>query len=385
MHKRNISTIHDCYGCGVCATICPKKIISIHFNKDGFYEPFIERNDLCIDCGLCLSVCSFMDNNIQIRQPNDIQGYAAWSKDEKTRKICSSGGAGFEIGRHLIENGYKAIGVRYNPKKNCAEHYLSNSVENFIQSIGSKYIQSYTVEGFSHFNKKDKFLVTGTPCQIDSIRRYIKKIRIEEHFVLMDFFCHGVPSMLMWKKYTDFVEEETGSITSAIWRDKQHGWQNSYVIKIEGEKGYSHFSELTKGKAFYNFFLGHYCLGKQCHKNCKYKNDASAADIRIGDLWGNTYRNNQEGVSSVLALTQKGKDVLLSTNKLKLVPQSIEVITEGQMKKCATPAFCRPLAMTLLKGNMKIMSIAKICNSIEFISHLPIRVFNKIKNKSFKW
>lgn len=37
----NISNIHDCYGCGVCATICPPKIIEIKLNPDGFYEPFI--------------------------------------------------------------------------------------------------------------------------------------------------------------------------------------------------------------------------------------------------------------------------------------------------------------------------------------------------------
>ena len=50
-------------------------------------------------------------------------------------------------------------------------------------------------------NKKEKYLVTGTPCQIDSFRKYIKKFRVEDNFVLMDFFCHGVPSKLVWDKY----------------------------------------------------------------------------------------------------------------------------------------------------------------------------------------
>ena len=31
----NISNIHDCYGCGVCATVCAKQIISIELNGDG--------------------------------------------------------------------------------------------------------------------------------------------------------------------------------------------------------------------------------------------------------------------------------------------------------------------------------------------------------------
>ena len=29
----NISKIHDCYGCGVCATACGRKIIEISLNE----------------------------------------------------------------------------------------------------------------------------------------------------------------------------------------------------------------------------------------------------------------------------------------------------------------------------------------------------------------
>ena len=37
----NIANIRDCYGCGVCATACGRKIIEIGLNADGFYEPHI--------------------------------------------------------------------------------------------------------------------------------------------------------------------------------------------------------------------------------------------------------------------------------------------------------------------------------------------------------
>ena len=37
----NISKIHNCYGCGVCAISCTKNIISIELNDNGFYEPRI--------------------------------------------------------------------------------------------------------------------------------------------------------------------------------------------------------------------------------------------------------------------------------------------------------------------------------------------------------
>lgn len=39
----NVLSIHNCYGCGVCAASCSKKIIKIRLNRDGFYEPYIEH------------------------------------------------------------------------------------------------------------------------------------------------------------------------------------------------------------------------------------------------------------------------------------------------------------------------------------------------------
>lgn len=84
---------------------------------------------------------------------------------------------------------------------------------------------------------------------------------------------------------------------------------------------------------FYALFLGDCCLGKQCYEHCKYKYDKSSADIRIGDLWGKTYINNEDGVSGAIAFTAKGNDILHSIN-CELVEHPFEVVAEGQMKTC---------------------------------------------------
>lgn len=111
-------------------------------------------------------------------------------------------------------------GVRYNIKHNRAEHYIVTTQEELAPSIGSKYIQSYTVDGFKAINLRKKYLVTGTPCQIDSFRRYIRKFRCEDNFVLLDFFCHGVPSILMWHKYLVWTEKKVGKLNYVSWRNK---------------------------------------------------------------------------------------------------------------------------------------------------------------------
>lgn len=385
---KNISEIKDCYGCGVCATICPKNIISISLNADGFYQPEVFDEDKCIDCGLCLNVCAFHNKGLAL-QETSIRSYAAWSNEPAVRRKCASGGAGFEIGRTLINKGYKVCGVKYNAEKQRAEHFIATTVEELVQTAGSKYIQSYTLEGFKAINRRDKYLVTGTPCQIDSFRRLIQKWRVEDNFVLLDFFCHGVPSMLMWKKYTQSVEKITGPITYASWRNKVTGWHDSWAMAIDGEaKGekvnwHDSYNMLIRGKKnyynsrrsqgdlFYKFFLGNICLGKACYKHCKYKYNHSSADIRIGDLWGSAYEKNEDGVSAAIAFTEKGNDVLKQTN-CSLIEHPFEVVAEGQMKEKVVKPAIFPVVSYALKTSVPLDGI--IFKMILFSN----RVLNKL-------
>lgn len=360
----NVSEIRSCYGCGMCAAVCPKRIIDMRLNADGFYEPKIDEFDKCIKCGLCVECCSYLHDDLSLKAP-EVSSYAAWSNEHAVRRKCSSGGVSFEVGRSLINKGYKACGVRYNADEERPEHYVANSVEEWIPSIGSKYIQSYTVDGFRAIDKKGKYFVTGTPCQMDSFRRYLQKFKKEESFILLDCFCHGVPSMNVWRKYIREVEKKTGKITYASWRNKFTGWHDSWAMGIDGEKGgetvdwhdsYNvlirekkslHQSRLSQGDSFYRLFLSNSCLGKACYDRCKFKYDKSSADIRIGDFWGKTYEDDEDGVNAAVTFTKKGRDVLSSSN-CTLVEHCFEVAAEGQMK--TSPK--RPLFYKLLRKKL---------------------------------
>ena len=371
----NVSLICNCFGCGVCSASCPKKIISIKLNRHGFYEPVIEEADACINCGICLDVCAF--NHDDLAQDNKpIQSWAAWSNDEQVRRKCSSGGIGFEIGKQLIEQGYKAVGCRYDIREQRAEHYIATTVEEFVQSIGSKYIQSYTEVAFKQIHRKnEKYLITGTPCQIDSFRRMIRKFHCEANFILMDFFCHCVPSMWAWKAYIKVLEPKIGKVTYASWRNKfEYGWHDNWLMGIDGEKtskpvnwhdSYNLLirekksfvqSRRSQGDLFYKLFLGDMCLGKQCQTDCKYKYDNSSADIRIGDLWGDTYKNDDRGTSAWVALTKRGCDVIKGLTNVTLVEHPFEVVAEGQMKSNARQKAMAPLIEYLLRKNMSLKS-----------------------------
>lgn len=373
----NVSTINNCYGCGVCAIACSRNIIEIRLNSDGFYEPYINDAAKCTDCGLCVAVCSYSHGELSLEEAS-IESYAAWSNDDKVRRKCSSGGVGFEVGRTLISQGYKVCGVRYDVDKNRAEHYVASTVEELIPSIGSKYIQSYTVDGFKAIDRKEKYLVTGTPCQIDSFRRYVQKFHCEENFVLMDFFCHGVPSMLLWQKYVAWAEKKVGKLTYVSWRNKFAGWHDSWAMYLEGEradkhdtddgsvkeKGNSISSRWTHGDMFYCLFLSDSCLGKACYNHCKFKYNHSSADIRIGDMWGKTYKDNEDGVSAVVSFTTKG-DELLQLCNCTLVKYPFDIVAESQMKSMPIAPKYSHRILSVLRSATTPLSYAAVYPIVE--------------------
>ncbi len=371
--KNNILKYEYCYGCGVCSASCPKKIISIRLDKNGFYKPFIDNVEYCIDCGICLDVCSFSCGDVaQNNVP--LKSWAAWSNDAAVRRKCSSGGIGFEIGKQLIEKGYKAVGCRYDIKEQRAEHFIATTVEEFVQSIGSKYIQSYTEEAFKQIRRKDeKYLIIGTPCQIDSFRRMIQKFHCEDNFILMDFFCHCVPSMWAWKAYIKMLEPKIGTVTYASWRNKfEYGWHDNWLMAVDGEKtskpinwhdSYNLLirekitsiqSRKTQGDVFYKLFLGDVCIGVHCEKDCKYKFDQSAADIRIGDLWGDAYKDDEKGTSALIVFTEKGNRIVEDLKDVTLIEHPFALVAEGQMRKNAYHKETTPIVMYFLRNGYSL-------------------------------
>lgn len=362
-------TNNYCFGCGVCVVACPKQAVSLKLNEEGFYLPVVDESR-CVHCGLCLKTCAFNDKYV-LQQTSYRRYYSAWSLSDEIRKTTTSGGVVFDIARYMLDKGYKVCAVRYDIVKHRAEHYISSNVGELEESKGSKYIQSYTASAFQHLNKTDSFVVVGTPCQIDSLRRLIKFWGVEDHFVLIDFFCHGTPSMNLWKSYLNYTKIH--DIESVRFRSKTDGWQESTYITIIG-KSQLWQSKLTEGDLFYRFFLGDRCLNKACYNNCKYKTINSTADIRVGDMWGQKYKNNQEGVSAVITFTKKGDDIIKSLSSCCVTEETLNDVLGNQMRSNAK----KPLSYSYVKKALKTKKPLNKISTVASILELPVTFSRRI-------
>ena len=177
-----------------------------------------------------------------------------------------------------------------------------------------------------------------------------------------------------------WAEAKVGKLTYVSWRNKFTGWHDSWAMAIDGtehgepvnwhesynllireKKGFLN-SRLSQGDMFYRLFLSDACLGKACYDKCKYKYDQSSADIRIGDAWGFHYDKDEKGVSTAIAFTEKGHE-LLQRCDCTLEELPLATVAEWQMKECAKrPSFNKKM-MAMLKD--KTMGIEEVMAASE--------------------
>lgn len=333
MTNRNVCTLTgDCTGCGACIIACPVNAISCDLNNEGFFTSKV--NSTCINCGKCTQVCLKAGVTGVLRLIDGI-AVAAQSINFKTIKSCTSGGVAYELSLNAIQNGMMVAGVIYDYKTDRAKTIIAITEKELDNFKGSKYIQSYTPDAFSEMiqiaksDKSQRFLVIGTPCQIFGFASLIEQLKMRNQFVLVDLFCHGVPSYLVWDSYLESLNKKLGNVplASVVFRDKTIGWHN-FVMQLSGSIGY--YKESSEGDLFYHAFFDNVLFSKSCF-DCPVRKEYSKADIRLGDYWGKRYLDREDGVSIVLLLTPSGEKLLRDTSSVCVLDiTSVEEALLGQ-------------------------------------------------------
>jgi coenzyme F420-reducing hydrogenase beta subunit len=331
----SICDLSACTGCGMCASICSKKAITLEEGLHGFLYPNIDQNT-CINCGLCQKKCP---SNQAIELPENIEKvYAAWSKNTRVRKESTSGGVFSTLADFFVSNGGLVVGVAWDNKLH-PYHIIASSKEEIIKFRGSKYSQSNTSDIYNQvkvqLDKGKKVLFSGTPCQIAALKSFIGGAHAGLYTI--DVVCHGVPSNQFLDKY---YAQFNKPIYRIQLRKKDPFWDFSYV-SIDFTDG-THYQALTIEDDYFNIFNVGYSLRSSCHE-CRYANTRRNSDITLADFWGFTAhnfatRNYNKGTSLILVNSNKGNELINSIqSQLFLEEATLQMAINGN--KCLSEPF----------------------------------------------
>lgn len=317
-----------CCGCGVCKIICPKSAIEMRLDEEGFYNPAIDNNK-CIQCGVCVRICpKFYQKKTQRLNNKNI--YAGETLNTEIKKISSSGGIGYELALAALKNGYYVIGVAYNIELNKAQHCVVKTEKDLEKIQGSKYLQSFTdvLSDLNYLDKENKYMIFGTPCQIKGLRCFIKEKGIEERCILIDVFCRGVPSYLLWEQYLLRLQKDycLKKPVKIVFRDKRKSWHSCSMLYDDGERKYS---MSAREDWFYKMYTSALCFRESCYF-CNLKLEESYSDIRLGDFWGERFKEKEDGISIVIANTEKGKAFINKLNDCRFYKADMEEVKRAQ-------------------------------------------------------
>lgn len=298
----------ECSGCYACYSVCPVNCIRMESDAEGFWYPIADATR-CIGCGACEAACHIIHKYEPSRSP---VAYAAYAKDEVTRRESSSGGLFTPICEAVIKDGGVVFGAAFD--EDFQVHHIKIADAADIKIFrGSKYVQSKIGETYLEvkalLSQGRKVLFSGTPCQIAGLRQFLKSD--DENLILVDIICHGVPSPKVWAVYKDFVEKsKKDRITAVNFRDKAKGWR-LFSLKLRFSKGFEQGKTLDDDPYMFGF-LRNIFLRPSCYA-CVEKSLNRKSDMTIADYWGIEHVHpefsDDKGISLVFVNTPKGEEL----------------------------------------------------------------------------
>lgn len=302
----------ECTGCFACYSACPVDAISMVENKEGFYAPAISM-DKCISCNLCDKVCPRV-NVPSFFAPQ--KAFYGWSTNDSVRLGSSSGGLFSVLANMILEQGGVVYGAAFNYNEPIRLECRSTDEVSIKSLRKSKYVQCFVGDAFRRIRRDlqegRKVLYCGTPCEVAGLRSFLR--HPYENLLMVDFVCHGVPSMSLLSKHLHYLG--LSGIKEIDFRPKLSSWVDKLVIRHNSGVRRIHW---TMDEYFDTFEKGR-SIRPSCF-NCIHADGKRAADITIADFWGvSRYKPelyDKRGISLVLTNNTKGEQYI---NQLQIMP-----------------------------------------------------------------
>lgn len=328
----------NCCGCTACAAICPKSCIEMKEDKEGFRYPEVDE-EICIECGACERVCPILNKTKEEKFQQE--GYIIQNKDQQVLRESTAGGAFTAIAEYILNKNGVIFGVELS-KDLQAKHICVENKNELYRFRNSKYMQSIMDETGKTQRKVKEFLdadryvcFSGTPCQIEGLKKYLKKDYPK--LITVDVVCRAVPSPFIFRKYIEYQEHKMNQkISSVRFRDKYYGYKYS-TMNVLTNKNQGKYHKGVESDPWLRAFFSNICDRPSCHK-CNFRKQYRVSDFTIWDCFnvGRFSKNldNDKGATRMLIHSEKGKAIFrdicgeynyVQVNPEKLIEGSKEV------------------------------------------------------------
>ncbi|MDG5466837.1 Coenzyme F420 hydrogenase/dehydrogenase, beta subunit C-terminal domain [Deltaproteobacteria bacterium IMCC39524] len=311
-----------CCGCGVCGYLNPSKykIQDVpRFGKRPVVNPGLEGNDDTLEA-ICpgTSVCHEQSSLNQADLIEELK--AGWgpileiwevsSTDPEIRFKGSSGGAISALALYCLEREGMSGALQVtsdSEKPYLNRNVLSRSREEILAAVGSRYSPASPCEDLGLIeNAKSPCVFIGKPCDVLGANNAAKlKPELEEKLGLtIACFCAGTPSTEgTLQMLSKMGVKNPATIRSLKYRG--HGWPGRASVEYDDGQTVK-LSELTYEEAWGDLLQKH----RQWRCYICPDHTGEFADIAVGDPWYREIRQGEEGISLVLARSQKGADII---------------------------------------------------------------------------
>jgi len=331
----------NCCGCTACKNICPVQAIEMIEDEEGFLYPTIDEKK-CIKCGLCDKTCPIL-NKLE-KESFEQKAYVINNKNDGERLQSTSGGAFSPIAEYVLDRDGVVFGAIIDEKQEVYHKYIENKSD--LKGFrGSKYVQSNLKETFKEvwsFLQSDRYVCfSGTPCQIQGLRKFLKKDY--EKLITVDFVCRAVPSPLVLRKYLEYEKNKNHmkNIKQVIFRDKQkYGYKYSTMTLKSEDKIYQMGVE---SDPYLRAFFKNYSDRPSCYE-CHFRDKDRVSDFTLWDCF--TIRefsqklDDNKGTTRMIVQSTKGRKVfeeIKEKYKFEEIPIDKAVENVRELKESVTP------------------------------------------------
>jgi len=313
MDNKNVKFTREknlCVSCEICNSICPVDAIEMEY-EEGKFVPYINK-DTCINCGKCFMVCPGADLELYEGKDFDnrltgsyIEGYSAYTKNQKILKNSTSGGAISQLLVELLENDHYegAFVLPFDMfDGEPARLELAKNKEKIKAAAKSKYLPAsvYNVVERLSEESNPNYIIVGTPCQLKGIKNFIQMNKInDKNLLFLGLFCEKTLNFNVLKYFEEKFSKNDEKLIKFDYKNKEKdGWPGRPKLYFDsGRELVVDRKERIQIKDYFQLERCLYCLDKLNKQ----------ADISFGDCYISGKGN--PGRSSIIIRTEKGKKV----------------------------------------------------------------------------